>query len=280
MSDETRPSIFSSVLAVLGFIIVLVIIVWGLLHLVSLVRGNSPTSPAATIEVIVPKEVKTGEAFTTTWKYGPSTDGAYAFQYGCNDKVKMTAKVDDNDAAIPCGSSIGITGDSLVLTPTLTGSTTVSIPVTIMYIPTGARAPIAQGSASVNVMSGITTTPKPAKDNGGVIVGGGSSGNADIAVSIISATVDQFGNGTVVFDIANVGSGTSGSYTFNAQLPTATSYNYASPAQSPLAPGAHMQNTLRFSMSITGPITIIVSAADSNQTNNRATQYLNATYGY
>jgi hypothetical protein len=80
----------------------------------------------------------------------------------------------------------------------------------------------------------------------------------------------------VEFDIANKGSATARGWSFSAHLPTMTDGAYSSPVQAPLAPGAHIVNTLRFSQLQAGGGTFTVSVnpagtvQESNTSNNSA----------
>ena len=101
-------------------------------------------------------------------------------------------------------------------------------------------------------------------------------GPADLAVRILS--VSSGNPAVVMFDIANVGGSSSGSYTFTAYLPTADNYVYNSLVQYPLNPGDHVVNTLRFSQGVGGSVTIVVHAKDPNTANNTASQGLVGYY--
>ena len=100
----------------------------------------------------------------------------------------------------------------------------------------------------------------------------------DLSVYIISVTPDASGIATVTFSIANNGGTSSGTYYFTANLPTQSGYTYTSPAQSSLAPGSHIISTLRFSQAASGVFSVSITTPDSNQSNNYASQSLNAPY--
>jgi hypothetical protein len=92
--------------------------------------------------------------------------------------------------------------------------------------------------------------------------------------------VSQNDMAAVQFDISNIGGQTTGTYYFTAQLPTQNGYLYTSPAQAPLKPDGHIQNTLRFTQVAPngGVINISVdannTAGDYNRGNNYASQFL------
>lgn len=282
MSDETRPGILSNTLAIVGLFIVLIILIWGLLHLASLLSPwfSSFFASKATpgLEVKAPTSVTSGESFAVQWTYQPSVPGSYAFLYACNDSLHFsTAGTGGTLNTIPCGTAFSVSGTSVTLTPNLSGSQTISEPLSIIFVPTQAGAQT-QGSATVKVIPGaekpVVTVTKPVAP----------SGVADLSVQILSATVDANGWATVIFDISNIGTGNSGSYSFQAYLPTRSTYTYYSPAQTSLAPGSHIVNTLRFTQAVPGSLSVIVDPSnvvtDSNRTNNYATQTLSMPYGY
>lgn len=109
---------------------------------------------------------------------------------------------------------------------------------------------------------------------------------ANLSVRIISATTDQYGRGTFVFDIENSGGSPTGSYTFEAFLPTtsygASSYTYYSPTQSSLASGAHITDTLTFSQATAGTVSVLVDPSghvrESDKADNYASQTVAAPY--
>jgi hypothetical protein len=103
---------------------------------------------------------------------------------------------------------------------------------------------------------------------------------ADLSVRVVSQYVDQYGNGTVTFDIANIGGTRSSSYYFTAQLPTSNVAPYTSSIQASLAPGSHIADTLHFTQAESGTFTVAVHAYDRNQSNNYASQWVNAPVTY
>ncbi len=115
------------------------------------------------------------------------------------------------------------------------------------------------------------------------------SGPAQLSVRVISGNINANGDGTVTFDIANIGGSPSGSYYFSAQLPTAQSYPYQSPLQTSLAPGSHITSTLNFTDAASGgglfSVTIEGNAANSSSDYATMqipgpTNYNNSNYGY
>lgn len=297
---QGNASLLSNVLAIVGLIIFVVLIIWGLVHLASLSKSwFSSLFPRSvpSIEVTAPASVTSGDAFLIRWKYATNDKGAYAFLYQCKTGLRFeTPAVSGAMNQIPCGAAfiLPATSDTLSLTPVFSGNTSTNVPLSISFTPNATSSAQAQGSVSIVVNPGVAgsapvaqaaTAPKPR-----------STGPADLAVRIIAVTADQSGSGIATFDISNAGSGSSGVYYFTAQLPTSAyaeaayygapsqgSYTYTSPAQVSLAPGDHIQSTLRFTGAHTGGIFSVTvdpssTVNDSNRTNNYAYQSLIAVY--
>jgi hypothetical protein len=82
----------------------------------------------------------------------------------------------------------------------------------------------------------------------------------------------------VQFDIQNIGGSHSGSYTFQAQIPTSQPYTFTSQVQPSLAPGSHVVNTLRFSPAVNGTFSVQLLASDSRTSNNYASQWVTGSH--
>lgn len=295
-SNESRTLMLSNMLGIAGIIILIVIAIWGLLHLLSL-SGNwfGSLSPKKTSSIVVtaPKDAYSGTPMTLSWKYAPKEKGTYAFLYGCNDGLRLALPSGPTSyVPLPCGAAftLGSATSSISVLPLYTGTSTINEQVTVLYIPsaTTTKSTAVQGTAMIAIHPGtstpstVTTKPetKPSKPSASTSHPRTVSGPADLAVSLISLTADGYGGGVAVFDIANVGGSTSGTYYFSAQLPTAPGSSYASPAQSPLAPGSHVVNTLRFTQAMPGLFSVTVSG-DNTPGNDTSAQYLAAPYvGY
>jgi hypothetical protein len=281
--EEVKPGWFSNILAIVGFVIILVIVIWGLIHFALLISPSlsslfsSKAKTPAALHVSAPANATSGTPFTVTWTYAAPTKGSYALVYPCNSSLTFDT-VDGKQ--IPCGAAYIASTSSIAVSPVLTGTATINEPLTIIFLPSTTGVSQAQGSATVAVGPAAqkqapapTPTPTPTKPTYNT-----PSGPSDLSVSIVSATVDQYGNGTVVFDITNIGGSSSGTYYFTAQLPTRTGYAYTSPAQVSLAPQSHIVSTLRFTQAISGVFSVSVGAQDANQANNYASATLSAPY--
>jgi hypothetical protein len=320
MSDHAAPSgekasLLSNILAIIGLIILVIIIVWGLVHIAELSSGWFTSlfpNSGPSIKVNAPSDAASGAPVTVSWNYSTSAAGSYAFLYQCQSGFQFAVINTTNNTAsgIPCGASFQITpsNQSIQILPLLSGTTSASVPFSVLFIPTSGTQ--VEGSATITIHpgSGIattqpasgsqtqTSTTKPASTVTTSAPRAYSyKGPADLSVHVISANIDQYGNGVVTFSVSNVGGSRSGSYSFTAQYPT-TGYSYGygvtgqsaapyiSSTQAPLPAGGYIVNTLRFSQATGGVFSVALSAADGNQSNNYASQYMSGlqtpNYGY
>lgn len=300
-----KPGVVANVLAIVGFIILIIIVIWGVLHIINLstpwftdlFKGSSKKE----ITVSAPATVTTGTPFNVSWKYNTSNRGTYAVLYQCAPNLKIS--VDGN--AVPCGAAytLGNATGSAFMIPTLTGSNAVQTNLSVLFIPSaaGTTGPEATGSATVKVVAGGTTptptavtptpTPKPTPSPTPAPAPKPTT-PADLSVRIIAVGVIDPYTGAFVarapyspnevsavqFDIQNVGGSPSGSYTFQANIPTTQPYTFSSQVQPSLGASAHVVNTLRFSPAVNGTFTVQVYGSDANQSNNYASRAVVGSY--
>lgn len=304
----------ANILAIVGSIILVVIIIWGLIHLLSLSGGFfsglfGDKASSTKISVTAPSEVTSGVQTSISWKHDADETGTYALIYPCTEGLRFaTHGASGSMITMPCGAAytVGQSTTSASILPMLIGSSTVRTPFSVLFLPSSTSTPPAEGTVTISVKpaSGAPstpvtpeptkpeptvpepttpkpTTPKPTTPKPTTPV---STGPADLAVTLTSVTVDSYGNGTAVFHISNVGGSSTGSYYFTAQLPTMQPYTYVSPAQSSLAPGSYIVNTLRFTQATAGNVHVAVdttnNVAEQNEGNNTATQYVTSAYDY
>lgn len=291
----------SNILAVAGFIILIVIIVWGLLHLATLSSGwfssTFKTSSTSTLSLSAPESVASGRPVRLTWKYSTDAAGRYSFLYECTDGLEFGIPVlppgseQPQLSRVPCGAAftLGQATSSVIVVPILSTSTPKTAQMHVLFIPTGSGATV-QGSAKMSVTPSAET-PRPATSTpptgGSVPAQPGETppsqprviSPADLSVTILSLTTDAYGFTVASFDIANTGGSPSGTYYFTATLPTSQPYTFLSQPQSPLGPGDHIVSTLRFTQTIAGLFSVTVSG-DGNADNNSASQmvYTSGTY--
>lgn len=290
-----RAMSVANILAIIGFIILLVIVIWGLIHLA---RLSSPwfaslfDSDNSAIVVTAPADATNGKAVQINWKHEAEVEGMYAFMYQCTQGVqfKVTAP-DETLLTIPCGAafSAGPLAKTITVLPTLSGTTTATANISIVFIPREQNPDEhARGNAAIKITNGSTvepepttpTTPRPTTPtNPRPTNPPAQTGPANLRVVITSISTDASGMTTATFDIANVGGSTSGTYYFNATLPTSPMQTYASQPQNPLGVGSHIVNTLRFAPTTSGTFSVTVTG-DSSPANNSASQFVNAPTQY
>ncbi len=283
-SKRSANALVSNMLALAGFAILIVIVIWGLFHLASLSTGwfsgffNSANNKNA-IRVSAPESAVSGRAAKVSWQH-QGGEGRYAFLYECTDGLQFgipllkDGETTPTLARVPCGTAftLGNATSSLLVVPVLEGSSPIAANINIVFVPAqdGTQA---SGSARMTVTA--SDTPMQPKEVGGTetpVTPRPSSGAADLVVSVTGVSTDAGGFSVVTFDIANVGGSASGGYTFNANLPTSQPYTFYSEPQVSLAPGERIVNTLRFTQTVRGVFTVVVDPQDmvkeSNETNN------------
>lgn len=281
--ENPKTSFLSNILAIAGFIIIIVVVIWGLVHLANLSRSWFSSffgTSGANIEITAPETAVSGKAFTVTWKYEPSTSGTYAFLYQCAGGLQFrTSDASGALTEIPCGAAYttAASDNTLSLTPFNPATSTISLPLSIIFLPSG-EGEQAQGSATVAIAPASTVAPivttrptistSPSTDSSApqqisprqttLTPTPRPVTPADISVRIVSVYTDTSGFSTATFEIANIGGSATGSYYFTAQLPTISTYSgnyyggtmqgytYTSPMQTSLGAGDRIVNTLRF----------------------------------
>jgi hypothetical protein len=287
--------LLGDILAIITLIILALILIWGALHLFSLVRGWISSSIGGQkqetgITVTAPKEVRSGETFSVSWKNNSGQQGDYAFVYQCKSGLAFkTAFATGTQQQIPCGVAYRLPqaeGAVLRLTPSLTSAASTTVPFSIL-LATGTSTPtvLAQAGSAVTVLPGAVSYETDTYAASGQTGTYDATQNSppDLAVSIVGVgyidpVTDQFIVGAptspaalsaVQFDIVNRGSGSSGVWSFGAKLPTETRYPYRSPEQAPLGPGDHVLNTLRFSGTALNGGEFSVTASSPRDLNTR-----------
>jgi hypothetical protein len=246
------------------------------------------------MQVSAPASAESGTPVTISWKYSGSDKGTFAFLYQCREGVSMQ---DANGARVLCGTVhplMNASSSTMVVTPVLSRIASTTLPFSVIFMPAATGSKQVSGTGAVAVTAPAETSPEPVATTpttvtatassysssytAGAATAATSKGPADLRVRILS--VQSGALTTVQFDIANVGGSASGSYTFTAYLPTADGYTYFSPTQSSLGAGSHIVNTLQFSDSTGGSVSIVVhpSKGSDPSGNNNATQDIASGY--
>ncbi len=297
--EDKTTKMISNALAIAGFVVLIVIIVWGLWHVGTLLKGwFKPyfSDNRSAIEVVAPERAISHQPVQINWGYAPNTEGRYAFLYECAEGIEFGVPVIREGetqatlARVQCGTAftLGQATSSVIIVPILTTETETAAQVSIVFVPSSGSGQV-RGSAPMRIMpSGAPETPvqpepqpQPATPKP-TPAPSQNTGPADLVVTVISATTDVSGASVVTFDIANRGDSSTGTYTFTANLPTQYPYSFISDPQLSLAPGAHIVNTLRFNQTISGLFTVTVDPSntvrESNEGNNGASHQVTMPY--
>lgn len=295
-AESRTMMLLSNGLAILGFVLLFVIIVWGLFHLLSLSPLRFGSGP--TVSITAPKTAVSGEPLTMSWKYSGKETGTYSFLYQCSDTLSLGTETAGGLSRIPCGSAINVgSSTNATIVPLLSGPSPETAKISVVFsAPAGART---EGSAAIAVAPAVATSSgkpagaakpaapakkpsyaKPSAPSAATkarratdLVPHASSGLADLSVKLIAVGVVDPSSGALLprqprspdeivgveFDIANVGGSSTGAWYFAASLPTGPSpYLYVSPRQISLRPGEHIVNILRFAPNMPGAAATIV----------------------
>src|SRR3989338_7009616 len=111
--SEPRTGLLSNVLAIVGFIILIVIILWGLFHIATLggpwLNSLFNRSSSPSIQVEAPARATSGQAFNVSWKYSAADAGTYAFLYQCSGKAYFeTQGAGTAMVTVPCGAAFTV----------------------------------------------------------------------------------------------------------------------------------------------------------------------------
>lgn len=221
-------SFISNALAIAGFIILTVIIMWGVVHIASL-SGFSLGSwfaSSAKVEVTAPKNATSSQPITVSWKTTPPTAGTFSFLYQCEKNFEFRTQGQNGAVSkVPCAVAINVGSSTAAsIMPIVSGTDGVSVPISVVFTPT-ASGTRAQGGATIIVAPAapamapapqpatIKTTVKPARLPGqgpgkpstyttthasAKLVAHAASGPADLSVRIIAVGVIDPASGALI----------------------------------------------------------------------------------
>ena len=328
------------VLAIGGFIGLIIIIAWLGIQLISFMPSafTSLASLADSVYNYKPVEIvvvstkavaNAGESFTLTWNK-PKQNGTFTFTYTCTEgvSIEIRSKVDTIET-VPCNEAYDIGAvDTVDLSINSERNRFTEIPYTIAFIPSKSDEPAATTHKTITVVNAMispvavvaTTTPEvvvtpdpkpvvvvtpvpkpepvkpspiptPKPTPKPVVVStpiysipvSNPNGFTDIGVRILALgtiinnkfipanTIDNDELGAVQFEIKNIGTKTSNSFTYTATLPNGTTYT--SPTQTALKPNERIVTTIGFeTYDLTGVESFAVEinvTGDRNNSNNQ-----------
>ena len=298
-ADQQGPGLLSNAIAIIAFIVVIAIVIWGLLHLANISTSwftNLLPRSTQTLQVSAPAAADSGTPLTVSWKYSGKEAGTFAFLYQCRTGVSLQ---DANGARILCGTTHPIMNatSSVVVTPVLSDVSSTTLPFSVIFFPTSTSSKQVQGTATIALHATEQTVQEPQTNTSGTgsapstvttskpvstkhaSTASAYTGPSDLRIRIIEVVPGD--SSTVRFDIANVGGSASGSYHFTAYLPTSNGYTYYSPTQPSLNPGDHVVSTLQFTDSQSGTVTVEVQPSKADYSgNNTDSQGITAAYSY
>ena len=327
-------------LAVVGFLAILVVGMWGSASLATGVPATLKSIAAAIVSItsiFVPASETivvtastyaptSGSPVTFTYTHEARTVvGSYVFRYSCANGVILTSTQNGAEEQIFCNVPFHFipAGSSLTVTPTSKTDKYVDLEVFIDFVPNGASTPTVTGSTVVTIENTVLTgsagtlggaaptaptppaippVPRPttpvvptvgtpttivtpintipsSNPNGyvdltGRIIEIGIVDNATGAFTASStpARLPQGGRIAIRFAIENKGTKTSPTFTFNAVLPTFPAHVYSSPNQVALNPGDRIEYTIgfdAFAQASSGEFTLNIDPTGSMNERNK-----------
>src|SRR3989344_1629369 len=138
--EEPKASFASNILAIVGFIILIVVVIWGLVNLAGISRGwfSSLFGSGEVIEVMAPESATSGTPFAVSWQYDEPVPGTYAFLYACQTGLQFQTPAPLGSMnGIPCGAAFTLANESkeLSVTPFLSGPEALDVPLSIIFMP-------------------------------------------------------------------------------------------------------------------------------------------------
>lgn len=269
-------------------------------------NGTTPTVDEV-ITISAPQvTVNEGTPFIISWNHeGKTTEGVYTVRYDCVDDIAFTSPTRSrSEVEVSCNTPFNVgSTNSTSFTPTSDqGEGETEVRFYVEYTPNNETVSTVADDETVTIARVDTT---PSGDAGGTTGGGTTittpitgpvsdpNGFVDLSVSLVAVGVvntstNQFFTVAVPsrsainqriavqFEVKNLGTKTSPTWRFTANLPTGQSYVYNSPTQSALQPGQSIIYTLAFDNFInttSGTVTVNVDpsniVAESNENNNR-----------
>lgn len=272
--------VFLRTVAVLGLIAVLLLGAWGIIQLAvslpsifggigngvsSLVTGSGQKE---TLTVSAPSNIAPNQSLTVSWTHqNGSGDYAYTISYACESGLSLKAPLPTGSyQTIACNTPFNFVNASshMIVIPTLSGSQSVPLTLTVTATELSTGAITTSGSATTNVTTGVaqsstgtsatqpqtsvyTTAPTtPVVSYQPAPVRPPLYGYPDLAV-VYNSTIPAGSLTKVTFTVENDGTNvTPSGWTFNAQLPVNGGYTFVSQPQQALYPGDKIVYSLSF----------------------------------
>lgn len=176
--------------------------------------------------------------------------------------VATTTTAIVSTTATSTATSPGLVATNLGNTPASTGVTTAGAQTTATFPIGGTVTPVLSGKSDLYVT--ITQV--------------GYLKNSDSSSFVATTNIPDGENVAAKFTVINIGTNATGSWSFEARIPTSSSYKFNSPVQQSLLPNERIEYVLGFDRAQTGTnktITITVdddnNVSESNENNNSDT---------
>lgn len=238
--------------------------------------------------------VASSEPFTLSWHLSGTTndspEGSYALYYPCTKTAYLEVERVGEKNLVLCNTIFAMPGQSTGTTARIFANPreTTDVPIVVIFTPNGANQARNQEQITISVSGGsipanlASTIEKARKlDPIGAAVGKPiyiPGKGADLAVTIKDLGYIEQKSGAFIptsrihykqraavrFEVKNVGTVTSGTWTFSSNLPTSPAYNFTSYTQDALKPGAAIILTLEFNSinrDDTVPVSITVGSS-------------------
>jgi hypothetical protein len=294
----------TSVLAIVGFIVIIAIGIWGAVNAVKLAPQMFSTlaSPfdkiSSDIDLNVPKSsINSNEPFEISWKHNGKDRGLYAFSYRCRPGFQFQVPQPDGTyLPIECETPYNIpsSNSSLRLIPNSNLNRFLDVPFVLVYLD-GEGEIIAEGSNMITVVNPLATespdtvsvgntnsnitSPTPSNITPGPSIVRTQESLPDLSVRILNVgsinpntrtfvphtTLSSGDIGAVRFEVTNSGSKSSGVWGFSASLPTNPAFEYTSERQRSLNPGDRIEYTIQFDQLVRGTNTFTVHVDTTNE---------------
>ncbi len=328
-STPTKRGAVVKVLAILGFIVTVLVIIWliitGIKHaptafnsLAEMARGIQNYRPVTEITLELEKDVvNSGESFQISWT-NVKQAGEYHFSYNCTDGISLEVRGGDGTLVpVRCTEVLTLPSDvhGLFLSVTSDAMRFTDVPLGVTFTNEKKDAEI-KGESKVTVVNAtiptkeqpIVVTPEPAKPvvtstpkpTTPVYVAptpqapiitfvypeSDPHGYTDLKATTLGSGIlygntftytsefDEDLRNAVRFDIKNIGTKTSGSWTFKTTLPNGQTYT--SKSQKGLKPNEHVEFTMGFDLDDDTQSTVKITTTvdtnnDTNSKNDRST---------
>ena len=322
--EPTKRSVPVKLLAILGFIVTVVIIVWLIImgikqapalfsSLAGMARGIQNYHPVTEITLELEKEVvNSGESFQISWT-DVKQAGEYQFSYSCTDGISLEVRSGDGTLVpVRCTEVLTLPGDvhGLFLSVTSDAMRFTDVPLGVTFKNNENDAEI-KGESKVTVVNAtiptteqpvvvkpepvkpvVVSTPKPTtpvyvapKPQAPIITyvypESDPKGYIDLKVTTLGSGIlygntftsisdfDEDLRNAIKFDIKNIGTKTSGSWTFKTILPNGQTYT--SKSQTALKPNEHVEFTMGFDLDddTSNKVKITTTVDTKNDTNSK-----------